>query len=99
MSSALLDLLVCPACRGQLSEQAGRYRCAQCQADYPTLGGVPCLLPQPQRWRASWGEQLAELSSAAQETVTMFEKELRKPALLPNTRRRLETQIALTKKT
>jgi uncharacterized protein YbaR (Trm112 family) len=97
MSSA--DLLVCPACRGQLSEQAGHYRCTQCKADYPTLGGVPCLLPEPQRWRASWGEQLAELTRGAEETVTMFEKELRKPALLPNTRLRLETQIALTKKT
>lgn len=62
------------------------------------LAGVPCLLPQPTRWRASWRQQLTELTSAAQETVVMFEKELRKPALLPNTRLRLQTQIALTRK-
>jgi len=99
MSSPLLDLLVCPACRGQLSEQAGLYSCTECKAGYPTLGGVPCLLPQPDRWRASWRLQLSELCRAAQETVTMFEKELRKPALLPSTRLRLQTQIALTKKT
>jgi uncharacterized protein YbaR (Trm112 family)/SAM-dependent methyltransferase len=99
MSSALLDLLVCPACRGQLSEQAGQYLCMHCRAVYPTLGGVPCLLPEPDRFRASWRQQLAELTRAAEETVTMFQKELRKPALLPNTRLRLETQIALTKKT
>jgi len=99
MSSALLDLLMCPACRGQLSEQAGQYQCTQCRADYPTLGGVPCLLPEPDRWRASWRLQLEELTNAANETVAMFEKELRKPALLENTRVRLQTQIDLTKKT
>ncbi len=99
MSAALLDLLVCPACRGPLSENAGHYRCAQCRADYPTLGGVPCLLPDAQRWRASWRLQLDELTRAAEETVVMFEKELRKPALFDNTRLRLQTQIALTKQT
>jgi uncharacterized protein YbaR (Trm112 family)/SAM-dependent methyltransferase len=99
MSSALLDLLLCPACRGQLSEQRLQYSCTNCQVDYPTLGGVPCLLPEPDRWRASWRKQLAELTRAAEETALMFEKELRKPALLPNTRLRLQTQIALTRKT
>lgn len=99
MTSALLDLLVCPACRGQLSQQGEQYRCIACQADYPMLGGVPCLLPEPGRWRASWRQQLIELTRAAEETTAMFEKELRKPALLPNTRLRLQTQISLTKKT
>jgi len=99
MSSALLDLLVCPTCRQQLTEQDGLYRCSHCRAEYPTLGGVPCLLPEADRWRASWRLQLDELSRAAEETALMFEKELRKPALLPNTRLRLQTQIALTKKT
>jgi len=99
MTSALLDLLACPACRGQLSQQGVQYRCAQCQTDYPTLAGVPCLLPEAARWRASWRQQLRELTSAAEETISMFEKELRKPALLAITRLRLQTQIALTKKT
>src|SRR5688572_12079143 len=99
MSAALLDLLMCPACRGQLAEQGAALQCRQCHADYPTLGGVPCLLPEPARWRASWRLQLEELTSAAEDTVTMFEKELRKPALLASTRLRLETQIELTKKT
>jgi uncharacterized protein YbaR (Trm112 family) len=99
MTSALLDLLVCPACRGQLSLHGEQYRCAPCKSDYPTLGGVPCLLPEPGRFRASWRQQLADLTGAADETVAMFEKELRKPALLPNTRLRLQTQIALTRQT
>jgi uncharacterized protein YbaR (Trm112 family)/SAM-dependent methyltransferase len=98
MNSALLDLLVCPGCRGPLAERGALYQCTQCPAGYPTLGGVPCLLPEPDRWRASWRLQLDELSCAAAETVSMFEKELRKPALLPNTRLRLQTQIALTRK-
>ena len=99
MSSALLDVLFCPACRGQLALQGSTYGCTQCRADYPTLGGVPCLLPEANRWRASWRLQLDELTRAGEETVSMFEKELRKPALLANTRLRLETQIALTRKT
>ena len=99
MTSALLDLLVCPACREPLSQQAEQYRCTQCKTEYPIVGGVPCLLPEPARWRASWRQQLTELTRAGEVTVAMFEKELRKPALLPNTRLRLETQIALTKKT
>jgi uncharacterized protein YbaR (Trm112 family)/SAM-dependent methyltransferase len=99
MSSALLDLLVCPACREPLAENRGVYQCTRCQAEYPTLGGVPCLLPEADRWRASWRLQLDELIRAASETVGMFEKELRKPALLPNTRLRLQTQIALTQQT
>jgi len=57
------------------------------------------LLPEPDRWRASWRRQLDQLGRAAAETVEMFEKELRKPALLPDTRLRLETQIALTRQT
>jgi uncharacterized protein YbaR (Trm112 family) len=99
MTSALLDLLVCPACRGQLSQHEAGYWCAPCKVGYPTLGGVPCLLPEPDRWRASWRQQLAELTHAAEETVAMFEKELRKPALLQSTRLRLRTQIALTQQT
>jgi len=43
--------------------------------------------------------RLGELGRAAAETVEMFEKELRKPALLPDTRLRMETQIALTRQT
>lgn len=99
MTSALLDLLVCPTCRGQLARQDEQFGCTQCRAVYPTLAGVPCLLPEPARWRASWRQQLTELTRAAQETLSMFEKELRKPALLANTRVRLQTQIALTKQT
>ena len=99
MSSALLDFLVCPACRAPLAEHGGSYRCSRCQSEYPTLAGVPCLLPEAERWRASWRLQLDELTRAADETVSMFEKELRKPALLSNTRLRLQTQIALTKQT
>jgi uncharacterized protein YbaR (Trm112 family)/SAM-dependent methyltransferase len=95
----LLDFLVCPSCREQLAEQGGVYQCRQCRAEYPSLGGVPCLLPEADRWRASWRLQLDELTRAAEETVLMFEKELRKPALLANTRLRLQTQIALTRKT
>jgi uncharacterized protein YbaR (Trm112 family) len=98
MSSALLDLLVCPACRGRLAESGGTYQCTSCPATYPTLAGVPCLLPEPERWRASWRLQLEELRHAADETVAMFEKELRKPALLQDTRLRLQTQVALTRK-
>lgn len=51
MKPAILEILVCPACRSELDLQAaseqdgevttGTLRCRGCGADYPVLGGVP----------------------------------------------------------
>jgi len=41
---ALTDLLVCPACRGQLRWSDDQARCETCASAYPVVGGVPVLL-------------------------------------------------------
>lgn len=37
--------LVCPACRSALGARDGVSRCDVCDEDYPTVGGIHCLLP------------------------------------------------------
>lgn len=51
----LLEILVCPMCKGQLSLEArqeadgevveGVLRCQQCSATYPIEDGIPNLIP------------------------------------------------------
>src|SRR5262245_5563019 len=55
MKPALLDLLVCPACRGRLDceptlvdgpeIEEGTLRCGGCRAAYPIRAGVPRMVP------------------------------------------------------
>ena len=44
----LLDLIVCPRCRGEFEEPSlpvdGHLTCGSCGALYPVVGGIPCLL-------------------------------------------------------
>ena len=56
MKDKLLDILVCPECKGELkltiSERikgeiiTGSLFCTKCNVDYPVKGGIPNLLPQ-----------------------------------------------------
>src|SRR5437016_5507945 len=71
MRARLLELVVCPSCRGELELTAsvadgdeimsGEIRCVACSKTYPILGGVPRLLPSPD-----------DVSSDAQRTVDRF---------------------------
>jgi LSD1 subclass zinc finger protein len=47
----LLDILVCPVCKGPLSleEEASRLVCAGCNVGYPIEDGIPNLLPDAGR--------------------------------------------------
>ena len=40
-----LELLVCPACRGPLTEGAGHLTCRGCGLRYPVRDGIPIMLP------------------------------------------------------
>ncbi|OGO07910.1 MAG: hypothetical protein A2Y92_05390 [Chloroflexi bacterium RBG_13_57_8] len=56
MKSSLMDILVCPVCKGKLElkvEEEGKgevvkgaLRCGKCCVDYPIAEGIPNLLPQ-----------------------------------------------------
>lgn len=37
------DLIVCPACRGALTDGDGFLICTSCAVQYPVVGGVPWL--------------------------------------------------------
>jgi uncharacterized protein YbaR (Trm112 family) len=56
MKRALLDILCCPVCKGDLElrtadEKAGEIRegslfCGRCRVDYPITDGIPDLIPR-----------------------------------------------------
>jgi uncharacterized protein YbaR (Trm112 family) len=55
MDQSLLNILVCPVCKGELKitvkEErdseiwSGTLTCDKCDYDYPIKEGIPCLLP------------------------------------------------------
>lgn len=45
----LLAWLVCPACRGELSDEADGFACAACERVYPVVDGVPWMLVERAR--------------------------------------------------
>ena len=56
MKRSLMDILVCPVCKGKLElkvEEEGKgevikgsLRCGKCKVVYPITEGIPNLLPQ-----------------------------------------------------
>jgi hypothetical protein len=40
----VLEMIVCPACRGRLSLEQGCIRCVECRKSYPIEDGIPVLL-------------------------------------------------------
>jgi uncharacterized protein YbaR (Trm112 family) len=46
LSTDLLDILVCPACKGELLAEEGAQRlcCLQCGLAYPVREGIPVML-------------------------------------------------------
>jgi uncharacterized protein YbaR (Trm112 family) len=59
MKRELMDILVCPVCKGELqltvAEEnqeeivSGSLHCSQCRVDYPIVDAIPNLLPPDQR--------------------------------------------------
>ncbi len=43
---ALLELLVCPACRGELLRVERGLRCPRCRLVYPVIEGIPRMVPE-----------------------------------------------------
>lgn len=65
--------LACPRCRGKLNKTAqGNLSCPACSVNYPQLGEVQCLWPEPGAalldWRNRFNRRLSELD---QETTTL----------------------------
>ena len=91
------ELIVCPGCRGDVEVIGRTIVCSKCRCKYNCVGNVPCLLPNPETDRAHWQQMLAKVHADGCHTVSVFERELRLPALLPLTQQRLKKQIDLTR--
>ena len=90
MDSALLAVLQCPRCAGPLVAAGKNLECRNCQVDFPELGGVPCLLPEPQRAVSDWRRDSQRFVELIDEQVETFDRELARNDLLASTRRRLD---------
>jgi uncharacterized protein YbaR (Trm112 family) len=46
MSTSLIDIMVCPACKGALRQDRSRHElvCAACRLAYPVRDGIPVML-------------------------------------------------------
>jgi len=44
IDDALLALLACPACQGEVELKDNKIACTRCQKEYPIVNGVPVLL-------------------------------------------------------
>lgn len=44
LDAELMSLLVCPACRGKLTEVEEGLHCAACACIYPVRDGIPVML-------------------------------------------------------
>jgi len=60
VTAALLDVLICPRCRGRLAAAAPALRCDACAREYPVRDGIPRFVaevtdPIARRTRASFG--------------------------------------------
>ncbi|MFZ4498096.1 MAG: Trm112 family protein [Burkholderiales bacterium] len=46
MSTPLIEILVCPACKGPLRQDRGRHEfvCPACRLAYPVRDGIPVML-------------------------------------------------------
>jgi hypothetical protein len=55
--AALAELLACPSCGTRLAGNA----CLACRVDYPEIGGMPWLMPEPRLALAEWRGRLHHL--------------------------------------
>jgi uncharacterized protein YbaR (Trm112 family) len=55
--SRLADLLACPACGGRLTGSS----CLSCRLDFPAVGGIPWMMPDPRAALIEWRGRLHHL--------------------------------------
>jgi uncharacterized protein YbaR (Trm112 family) len=84
LSPEALAVLACPRCQGSL-EQADSLSCSRCGSTYPWLGALPCLVPEPSRWRAQAAQQLGEYLEFSAGRLAELELEQQAPRLLAHT--------------
>jgi uncharacterized protein YbaR (Trm112 family) len=96
LSPETLQALCCPRCPdGALGVEEGdgdgdgALICARCGRRYPLVGGIACLLDDPELWRATWAARLADYATAVAARMRALDVEAQTPGLLPRTRARV----------
>jgi len=83
------EVLCCPRCAGALVDADAGFRCEKCAGRYPIVGGIPCLIEDPNLWRTLNLRRLDDYSSGIEARVGELQREAETPDLLPRTRQRL----------
>jgi hypothetical protein len=71
--------------------------CAGCGRDYPRVGGIPVLLPNPEQHVALWRAQLGLLLERGEQTWAALTEAAAQAGVLETTRARLRTLAAAAK--
>lgn len=88
----LSDLWCCPTCGASpLSMDDGEaLHCPGCERAFRKLGGVWCLVPDPDVWVAVWRRRCELYGELAQQQLRSLEAQHTDPGALASTRRRLQ---------
>ncbi|MBM2853119.1 MAG: hypothetical protein HW417_47 [Steroidobacteraceae bacterium] len=82
----LAELMACPACGGRLTGSG----CLSCRLDFPTVGGIPWLMPEPRIALIEWRGRLHYLLTHYATEAGRRRAALAQDSLSVLTRRRLE---------
>jgi SAM-dependent methyltransferase len=93
LTSGSAVTVACPRCATPLGRGAGAWRepCPKCGAAAPSLGGVPCVFPNPEAWLVAWRRQLATFDEQVRRSWALLDAASARPGLTETTRRRLDT--------
>jgi SAM-dependent methyltransferase/uncharacterized protein YbaR (Trm112 family) len=93
LGASVARVLACPRCGGRLdgarAGAAAGLACVACGVDYPAVGEVPCLVPDPGLWRARWGQRTDHYLTAASRRIAELNVERGADGMLRSTRERL----------
>jgi SAM-dependent methyltransferase len=89
-AAALVELLACPSCGTRLTGAS----CLACRADYPEIGGIPWLMPEPRLALTEWRGRLHHLLTHYASEAARQRAALAAPGTGPLARSRIERVAA-----
>ncbi len=89
LGAAVVRALACPRCGGSLAAAVAALSCSSCGVEYPSIGDVPCVVPDPGLWRARWAQRADHYLTAVARRIAELNLERSADGLLRSTRERL----------
>ena len=90
IDARIAELLACPTCGTRLTGAA----CLACRVDFPSIGGIPWLMPEPRLALTEWRGRLHHLLSHYSVEATRQRAGLDGPGMTQMTRTRIERVAA-----